>query len=481
MATLSNMFNMAKQQTTPQASNIPAGWSAMQPGNTQYQDFLGYGLKRTEENPGSQFNGTTGMFGDIEANKAFNTNQMDAYNKQYGPGYQQLQRKVGDGKYEYGMLNPDGSISNNWEKQYSTDNWMDKVIPALTMGTLGTMFAGGLGLGPMSGGAVSGAAPAVGNGAFLGEGAASGVGGWDAAAGLGGMGGSGIPAFSQLPGYGTEVANLAAAGGGSPFTGAAGADAVLGGSGLATSAPGAATGAGLNLGASQLGSLLGTGSGLGIAGAGATGAGLGAGIGASIPTGSALAGSALGGAAAGAGSGLASQFLGNASGGSGLLGNIAKQAGGGLVSNLLGQVLGGGGVSTAGNLGSLFTNYNQYKQMGDLIDEIKGIYSPEGAYAKKMESDLARQDAAAGRNSQYGPRLERLMGSLGDSQARALSGLGGLMNTQQGGLNGIVGAGTRLFDSMGGMNALSNLFSGSSGSSVTDSLQPDNWWLPSGP
>ena len=106
----------------------------------------------------------------------------------------------------------------------------------------------------------------------------------------------------------------------------------------------------------------------------------------------------------------------------------------------------------------MFTNYNQYSQNKDLINEIKGIYSPDGAYAKSLGEQLARKDAAAGRNSQYGPRLADLMGRLGDSQARALSGLSPMMQSQQGGLNGIVGAGSRLFDSMGGMNALAKLF-----------------------
>lgn len=117
-----------------------------------------------------------------------------------------------------------------------------------------------------------------------------------------------------------------------------------------------------------------------------------------------------------------------------------------------------GGISALGNLASLFTNYKQYSNTGDLIDEIKGIYSPDGVYAKELEKQLARRDAAAGRNSQYGPRLAELMARLGDSQARSLGGLGGMMQTQQGGLNGMVGSGSRLLDGLGGLEKLFSIF-----------------------
>lgn len=282
-----------------------------------------------------------------------------------------------------------------------------------------------------------GGAPAAGNGAFLGEGVASGVPAWDAAAGM----------FPTLPEYGTEVASLANAGGASPFTGGAGAGEVAG-SGLVSG-----TGTeGLQLGGQAAGSVYGTGGGLAIApeaiGAATGGTGLGAMIGSSIPAGDILGG--LGGAL-GAGSAL-----------SGAASQVGKTVGGSLVKDIIGKVLGGssGGISNLGNLASLFTNHQQYNKMGDLIDQIKSIYKPDGDYAKYMGDQLARKDAAAGRNSQYGPRLAQLMGMLGDSQAKALSGLGGMMNTQQGGLNGMVGAGTRLADGMGLSDLISQAIKG---------------------
>lgn len=253
--------------------------------------------------------------------------------------------------------------------------------------------------------------------------------------------------------------NPAVAGAAAPG-GAAGA---VGGTGLSVS-----PGAGLSLGsagASGTGLIASPGAGLGLAGATGTGAGLavtpsmagaiGAGIGSSIPAGSAIGGlgSMMGGTGTG---GAAAPGAGSGVGGALNAGKGLVSQAGGLISKLLGGQ--SGGVSGLGNILSLLANQQGYNKQDQLIDEIKSIYSPDGVYAKKLKSDLARQDAAAGRNSQYGPRLERLMGSLGDSQARALSGLNQNLQNQQGYLNGILGSGGRLFDSMGGMNSLMDLF-----------------------
>lgn len=344
-------------------------------------------------------------------------------------------------------INQDGTTSGG--RDYSKTQYKrvgDQLIPISTYNAQSSsltsdaikgaaiLIAATYGLGGFEG--LSGA-PAAGNGAFLGEGVASGVPAWDAAAGM----------FPTLPEYGTEVASLANAGGASPFTGGAGAGEVAG-SGLV---PGTGT-EGLQLGGQAAGSVYGTGGGLAIApeaiGAATGGTGLGAMIGSSIPAGDILGG--LGGAL-GAGSAL-----------SGAASQVGKTVGGSLVKDIIGKVLGGssGGISNLGNLASLFTNHQQYNKMGDLIDQIKSIYKPDGDYAKYMGDQLARKDAAAGRNSQYGPRLAQLMGMLGDSQAKALSGLGGMMNTQQGGLNGMVGAGTRLADGMGLSDLISQAIKG---------------------
>lgn len=351
--------------------------------------------------------------------------------------------------YEVNTLNfnPDGTIKydpNSWSyKEHNPDGgWLR---PALTWAAMAS-GVNALG-GALAGGALGGAAGAGGlSGMDLAADAAFGTGNNIATAGsmfdaAGGLAGTGIPQFAQQPGYGQQVGGaLADASGGSPMTGAVNS---------------AATNPALIDSALQ------------TPGYGVSSAGIGG----------------------GPGTGLAG-VIGDAVNGLKQIPGVSK-VGGNIVSNLLGSVLGGssGGVSTLGNLGSLFTNYNQYSNNKDLINEIKGIYSPDGAYAKSLGEQLARKDAAGGRNSQYGPRLADLMGRLGDSQARALSGLGGFMQSQQGGLNGMVGAGSRLFDSMGGMNALAKLFQGS-GEQLTNDWalgpnggpqmpleDPDNWDL----
>jgi len=318
----------------------------------------------------------------------------------------------------------------------------DVVIPAAMV------WGGGyLGANALFGGAGAGGAGGL-SGMDLAADAALGTGNNIATAGAGlgeaagGLAGTGIPQFAQQPGYGQQVGGaLADASGASPMTGAVNS---------------AATNPALIDSALQ------------TPGYGVSSAGIGG----------------------GAGTGL-SGMLGNAVNGLKQIPGVSK-VGGSIVSNLLGSALGGGGVSTLGNLGSLFTNYNQYSNNKDLIDQIKGVYSPDGAYAKTLGEQLARRDAQAGRNSQYGPRLTELMAKLGDSQVRALTGLmgkDGPLAQQQGGLNGIVGAGSRLFDSMGGMNALAKLFQGS-GEQLTNDWalgpnggpqmpleDPDNWDL----
>ncbi len=153
----------------------------------------------------------------------------------------------------------------------------------------------------------------------------------------------------------------------------------------------------------------------------------------------------------GAGTGLSVPGIGTASSSGGAM-DILK----GLGKSIIGGQ--GGGISNLGNLASLFSNYKQYSNTGDLMDEIRSIYSPNGVYAKELENQLARRDAAAGRNSQYGPRLAELMARLGDSQARSLSGLGGMMQTQQGGLNGMLGAGQRVLEGTGVLDKLFSIF-----------------------
>lgn len=154
-----------------------------------------------------------------------------------------------------------------------------------------------------------------------------------------------------------------------------------------------------------------------------------------------------------------------------------------LIRNVVTNSLGGGsgGPSILGNILSGVTNNANRIDYGQLIDQIKGIYKPDGEYSKYLENRLGRQDAAAGRNSQYGPRLAQLTGMLADSQSKALQGLMPLMQAQQGATNGVIGAGGRIFDQLGGTDFIRNLFTqglggGGSGSGSLGGMSTD-WAL----
>lgn len=236
-------------------------------------------------------------------------------------------------------------------------------------------------------------------------------------------------------------------------------------------------GSGLIPGTGTTGLQVGTGTATGLGG---TGLGSSVGAGAGTTLGTAGTGLTLGAGGAAAG--------GEATGGlGGLLNTVGNTAGNGTVRNIIGSVLGGGtgtggsggsggnGISGLTDIINLLSNGTMYNKFDNLMDEIKQIYSPEGAYAKTLENRLGRMDAASGRNSQYGPRLAQLMGSLGDSQARALQGLGGMMSNQAPFLNGAAGSTNRLLDT--GLNGLFDLIkgAGSGAGGALDSIDWDNW------
>lgn len=118
----------------------------------------------------------------------------------------------------------DGKLVPVAQKDTTNSSWNKDFL------TNAAMFAAAAGGGALMGAGQGGGA-AIGNGAFLGEGALSGIPAWDAAGtGLGGLAGTGIPAYSQGAGYGTNWGTLADASGASPYT-AGGDGAFLGGYG----------------------------------------------------------------------------------------------------------------------------------------------------------------------------------------------------------------------------------------------------------
>lgn len=79
------------------------------------------------------------------------------------------------------------------------------------------------------------------------------------------------------------------------------------------------------------------------------------------------------------------------------------------------------GMSQAGKglEGASDMNSALQQQMRSLAD----IYGPNSPYAAQMRQTLARKDAAAGRNSQYGPREAQLQALLAEKQTQATNAL----------------------------------------------------------
>lgn len=109
---------------------------------------------------------------------------------------------------------------------------------------------------------------------------------------------------------------------------------------------------------------------------------------------------------------------------------------------------GGGGFNLGGalqGLGGLFAGYQGMKQAKQLQQNasqtnqalqtqmagLNDMYSPNSAYAQQLAQQLARKDAASGRNSQYGPRaveLQARLAAMAPQVANSMATLGGAVN-----------------------------------------------------
>jgi hypothetical protein len=77
----------------------------------------------------------------------------------------------------------------------------------------------------------------------------------------------------------------------------------------------------------------------------------------------------------------------------------------------------GNWMDTVIGLGSLYGNYRNTKSMQDQAKSLSGMFSANSPYAKQLQQSLERRDAAAGRRSQYGPRLVELQAKLAGQAA----------------------------------------------------------------
>lgn len=162
------------------------------------------------------------------------------------------------------------------------------------------------------------------------------------------------------------------------------------------------------------------------------------------------------------------------------VGRVATRAGG----NLLNQLIAGGGNAYMGN--------KQAGQYEDVINQINQLYAPDSPYAKMMEQSMARKDAAAGRNSQYGDRAVQLAAALTQAKSNTLTspGYGNLLaqrgtnqNIPINGLLAILGSGAGqdlITQAGGGIGSYFKNFFGSEGdkySPASPNTGFDNDWM----
>lgn len=112
------------------------------------------------------------------------------------------------------------------------------------------------------------------------------------------------------------------------------------------------------------------------------------------------------------------------------------------------------GLTGMTGLSSLYDMYAKNKMAGEQRDrynqinnQINGSYSPGSPEFEYMKQELARKDARAGRNSQYGPRAVELQARVADIKNRNLASTqtgqnnlqSSYLNNEYGGLNSLFG------------------------------------------
>ena len=134
----------------------------------------------------------------------------------------------------------------------------------------------------------------------------------------------------------------------------------------------------------------------------------------------------------------------------GMLGSSAAGMTGGPAkgSTSGGSMTGGGsgweqGLTTLANLYGGYQGIKNANQLQDnanasnaalqgQMSSLAGMYAPDSPYAKQLAQQLARKDAASGRNSQYGNRaveLQARLAALAPTVSNSMASLGGQMNT----------------------------------------------------
>jgi hypothetical protein len=366
------------------------------------------------------------------------------------------------GTYEY--LDAQGNKTGELG-QYGTGGIEKEALMAFA-----AMMTAGM-LGPaLMGGAAGGTGTGMVNGAFLGEGIASGIPAWDAAyasALAGGVGGGG----SLVDGLnGSDIMS-------DQFVanGANGAGGFGGGDGLA----------GLNAvnGSDVMSDNFAANGGQGAGGFGGNG-----GVATAV------------GAGTGAGAGTGG-------------GTIANTVGKGLLSTILGGGGGAGGGDSGGIglddiiklIGGGLDYHNQDKSSDEMMTWLKerqsmndNMYKPGSPEYNALWDEMSRKDAAAGRNSQYGPRSVDLAARIAqlkmDANTKMTTGIGNFManslNQKASAPAGLMSALQGITGGSGGGGSLSTitkllqqLYGGSGGVDIdfSDAIPSPGTGYPTGP
>lgn len=150
----------------------------------------------------------------------------------------------------------------------------------------------------------------------------------------------------------------------------------------------------------------------------------------------------------------------------------------------------GNSNSIAGNDNAIADQIKGINEQISKIPTVDSLYGVDGAYAKNLYKQLAAKDAAAGRNSQYGQRLEDFNGKLatvaGDYANKYAQQVGSLNNSISGLYNSRTNASTALTNNAKAIadlnnnsninkaQTLSSLYNEYKNSGISDALK--NWF-----
>ena len=115
------------------------------------------------------------------------------------------------------------------------------------------------------------------------------------------------------------------------------------------------------------------------------------------------------------------------------LGQMFSNAGSWMAKNPLASIYGGA------SLYDMYAKNQMASAQQNQMNKINSMYAPGSPEYNLMMQQIARKDAAAGRNSQYGPRAQTLAGTIADKKA-SLLGSSGYQNLANSQLNNKFGA-----------------------------------------